>query len=121
MPQVSFTTYSGGVMAQAKGRAGSRAGLVDGQVIATIKDKFGEPREVVQRGSRIRIAQATSTPILAMNRAVSALIGERIRVARIARGFTLEELAVRCGIVSGWPKNRMYEIESGQRAQGTRM
>ena len=103
-------------MANRKGRAG----LHDGQVIATIKDKFGEDRKVVQRGSRIRIAQSQSTPILTMNRPVGIEVGKRIREARLDRGFTLEELAIRCGITSGWPKNRMWEIESGQRAHGLR-
>jgi hypothetical protein len=30
-------------------------------------------------------------------------------------------LAVRCGMVNGHPKNRMYEIEAGQRRQGVRL
>jgi DNA-binding Xre family transcriptional regulator len=104
-------------MARGKGRAG----IVDGQVIATITDKFGEDRRVVQRGSRIRIANTAISPILAMNREAAVIIGGKIRDARIARGFTLEELAIRVGITSGWPKNRMYEIESGPRAQGVRI
>lgn len=97
-----------------------RAGLQDGQVIAIIQDKFGEDRRVVQRGGRIRIAQNQFTPILAMNREVGIIVGTRIREVRLAHGFTLEELAIRCGMTSGWPKNRMYEIESGARAQGMR-
>lgn len=98
-----------------------RAQIKDGQVIATIKDKFGEDRRVVQRGSRIRIAQNTATPILAMNREVSVLIGQKIRLARQAAGLSLEECAIRSGIVSGWPKNRMYEIETANRQQGVKI
>lgn len=97
-----------------------RAGIVDGHVIATITDKFGEPRQVVQRGSRIRIANSSITPIMAMNREVAVMMGENIKKARLAAGLTLEECAIRAGMTSGWPKNRMYEIESGQRRTGIR-
>ena len=98
-----------------------RAQVKDGQVIATIKDKFGEDRRVVQRGSRIRIAANTATPILALNREVAALIGARIREVRMDAGLTLEECAIRAGMVSGWPKDRMHEIETAKRGQGMRL
>lgn len=98
-----------------------RAGVLQGQVIATILDKFGEPRQVVQRGSRIRIANTSLTPIMSMTREIGVPIGERIRALREERGWSLEEMAIRCGIVSGWPKNRMYEIERGSRKTGIRL
>ncbi len=97
-----------------------RAEIHDGQVIAEFKDKFGDTRKVIQRGSRIRIAANQATPVLAMNREIAMAIGGRIREARLAAGFSLEDLAIRCGMISGWPKNRMYEIESGARATGIR-
>lgn len=99
----------------------NRAGIQDGQVVATIVDKFGEDRDVVQRGSRIRIANSGTTPILAMNRTAGVKVGERIRAARLAAGLTLEECAIRAGMTSGWPKNRMYEIETTVRNQGIRL
>ncbi len=92
-----------------------------GQVIATIKDKFGEERRVVQRGSRIVIARNDLTPVLKMNRGVSELLGARIKKARKAAGLTLEQCAIRAGMTSGWPKNRMYEIESAISGQGMRL
>jgi len=98
-----------------------RAGIQDGETIAVIKDRFGEHRRVVQRGSRIRIAANHATPIIAMNREIAKIIGDRIRALREERGLSLEQLAVRCGMSSGWPKNRMYEIERGQRQQGVRL
>lgn len=98
-----------------------RAQIKDGQVIATIKDKFGEDRRVVQRGSRIRIALNDLTPVLKMNRGVSKLLGDRIKNARKAAGLNLEQCAIRAGMTSGWPKNRMYEIETAARGQGMRL
>jgi DNA-binding Xre family transcriptional regulator len=99
----------------------TRADIADGQVIAVIRDRFDEPRNIVQRGSRIRVANNDATATIAMNREVAIVIGERIRAARLARGLSLEELAIRSGITSGWPKNRMHEIESCTRKQGVRM
>lgn len=104
-------------MAERKGRGG----IVDGQVIATVKDKYGEDRKVVKRGNRIRVANTEATAIFAMNREVAVLMSAKIRAARIARGFSLEELAVRMGIVSGNPKDRMYEIENSSRKHGIRL
>lgn len=99
----------------------TRAGIEDGQIIATVRDRFDEPRNVVQRGSRIRIANTGTTLTLEMNREAAILIGKKIRQLRTDRGLGLEQLAIMCGITSGWPKNRMHEIEMCVRQQGVRI
>lgn len=64
--------------------------------------------------------RTNATPILEINPVVGVMVGKRIREIRQERGLTMKELAERCGMASGHPKARMYEIEVGARREGLR-
>lgn len=98
------------------GRAGSPV------VIATYEDKFGEKR-VVHKSTdgQLRIKRQMQSPGARMNKVTSRLIGARIKAKRIERGLTLQELALRCGMGTGNPKERMWAIENATRNEGTKM
>lgn len=91
------------------------------QEVARFEDKYGEERVIHKTRHGLRVKQEKRTPALRMNRAVSAMIGARIREARKAHGWTLEELAVRAGMASGNPKDRIWAIENATRGEGMRM
>lgn len=79
-------------------------------------DKYGDAR-VIRRGPEVRhggwaLKKTRLTPAQTINSAVSALIGARVKELRLQRGYTLEELCTRAGIVSATPKERMWEIEN---------
>ncbi len=91
------------------------------EVVATFEDKYGETRTIHRGKNGLAIKQEVTTPSLAFNQPVAELIGKRIKKARIARGMTLVELAVRCGMRSGHPKNRIWGIENATRGEGIRL
>ena len=84
--------------------------------VGEFEDKYGDKRTIHRvSGSVLRVANTRKTPALALNRAVAPLIGEKIRRLREERGMTLEELCVKAGLASVYPKMRMWEIEKGTR------
>jgi len=85
-------------------------------------DKYGDER-VIRRGPSgpWKLKKASETPALTINQAITGLIAERIKALREVRGYTLAELATRAGLVSGTPKERMWEIENAKRGQGVRL
>lgn len=89
--------------------------------IATYRDKFGEERTIHRTRHGLRVRRQTATPALRMNQEVAGMIGARIRAVRERRGWTLKDLALRSGMDSGWPKNRMWEIENAVRKEGVRL
>lgn len=89
--------------------------------LAVYEDKFGDERVIHKTRHGLKVKQTKATPILKLNQAIAGMIGERIRYYRQQRGYTLEELATRTGMVAGWPKNRMWEIENAVRKQGVRL
>lgn len=89
--------------------------------VATYEDRFGEERVIHKTRHGLKVKRTNTTPILKLNQTIGKMIGERIREHRKAQGLTLEELAVRIGIASGWPKHRMWEIENATRNEGLRL
>jgi transcriptional regulator with XRE-family HTH domain len=89
--------------------------------VARFTDRYGEERIVHRTHSGLRVKNNSLTPALKMNQAVSLMIGRRIRFYRERNGWTLEELAVRAGMASGNPKQRIWAIENALRGQGMRM
>ncbi len=84
------------------------------------ENRMGEPRTIHKTPNGLRFKREAKTPILALNGEIGRLCGDRIKALRLERRMTLEELCVRAGIVSGTPKERMWEIESGARQGGLR-
>jgi DNA-binding Xre family transcriptional regulator len=89
--------------------------------IASFTDKYGDERVIHKTRHGLKLKRQHVTPILALNPVVSGLIGERVRMLRIERGWELAELAHRIGVRGGHPKNRMWEIERGVRGEGIRL
>lgn len=88
--------------------------------VATYTDRYGDERTIHRTRHGLKVKRQGQTPILALNPAVAELVGARIRELRLERGWTLEELATRCGITSGHPKSRMWAIENSGRGEGIR-
>lgn len=82
-------------------------------------DKFGDER-VIRRGPAgpWKLKKNETTPVLTISQEISGLIGQRVKKMREKRGYTLAELATRAGLVSGTPKERMWEIENATRGRG---
>lgn len=91
--------------------------------VGEFEDKYGDKRTIHRaNGGVLRVANKRQTPVLALNRAAAPLIGENIRRLREQRGMTLEELCIKAGLASVYPKARMWEIEKGTRkGHGIRM
>lgn len=88
----------------------------------TVTDKYGEERTIHQApNGRLAVKRTEVTPALALNQELSALVGDRIKRLRLARGFSLEDLCLQAGLRSATPKQRMWEIENAGRNQGTRL
>lgn len=92
-------------------------------------DQYGEERTIYrQKGNALRVKKRADTISHVLNRAAAELMGERIRQQRLAKGYTLDALLARAGLVAGpgQGKNRMFEIENagrnrrGANAQGVR-
>lgn len=96
-------------------------GIRDHGDVATFTDKFGEERVVHRTRHGLKVKRTTKTPVLQMNPVVAGMIGARIRELRKERGWTLKELAIRSGMESGWPKDRMWAIENATRKEGMRL
>jgi hypothetical protein len=76
-------------------------------------DSYGDERVIRKRVSGgFSVKRDAVTPILAINREVSCLVGKRIHALRVERGLTLVELATRIGAGTGNPKQRMWQIEN---------
>lgn len=89
--------------------------------VAEFTDKYGETKIIHRDKNGLRVKRECKTPILRFNQAISRQVGAKVKARRIACGMTLEQLATKCGITSGHPKNRMWEIENALRGQGMRM
>lgn len=92
-------------------------------------DQYGEERVIYrQRGKALRVKKRQDTLSHVLNRAAAELMGQRIKRMRVAKGYTLDGLLARAGLVAapGLGKSRMYEIENagknhrGANAQGIR-
>lgn len=91
------------------------------EVIAEFVDRYGEDRVVHRTHSGLRVRRETITPALAMNQPITKMMGAKIRNLRIEQGMGLAELALRCGMGNGNPKDRMWRIENATRNEGMRM
>lgn len=89
--------------------------------VARFEDKYGDERIIHKTRHGLQVKREVLTPALRMNQSVSAMIGARIRKVRLERGWKLEELALRAGMGSGNPKDRIWAIENATRQQGMRM
>jgi transcriptional regulator with XRE-family HTH domain len=88
------------------------------------KDKWGDQRVLVKRrgpATQWQLQRERVTPVLALNRVIGRLIGLKIREVRQAKGLSLSQLCIRAGLSSANPKNRMREIEMGERQEGVRL
>ncbi len=86
------------------------------KVIGTYTDKYGKDRTVRRdKGGTLRIAREGPSVVLTLNAAAAELTGLLIREHREQVGLTLEALCIKSGLVSTYPKSRMWEIEKGTR------
>ena len=90
-------------------------------VVATFTDKYGDERRVRQTQHGVKLQRVALTPALLANQPITQYIGARIKESRLRQGLTLEQLALKCGMVGGHPKNRMWTIEQGVNDGGVRM
>ena len=91
-------------------------------VVAEFEDKYGETKKICQIGRRrFAIAKNKDTVITLLNREAAVLIGQKIKDRRVQCGLTLAELCEQAGLVSSFPKQRMWEIENSIRKNGLRM
>ena len=91
-------------------------------VVGEFTDRYGQTRIIHRnRSTRLAVARQRTTATIQLNRVAGVLIGQRIKRARLRRGFTLEQLCTRAGIVSATPKSRMWEIENSVRQEGIRL
>lgn len=89
--------------------------------IASFTDKYGEEKIIHRTRHGLKVKRTNLTPALRMNQAVSKMIGARIRQKRQGRGWTLQELALRVGMGTGNPKERIWAIENATRGEGVRI
>lgn len=89
--------------------------------LATYEDKYGEERVIHKTRHGLRVKRDSQTPILQMNPVIAAMVGRRIRKFRLERCLTLTELATRCGMVGGHPKERIWAYENATRGEGMRL
>lgn len=92
-----------------------------GKVIATFVDKFGEEQSIHRDKNGLKVKRKELSPVLHINQVIAIEIGKIIKKLRQQRGLSLEELCIRSGLRSSWPKQRMWEIENGTRIQGLRL
>jgi hypothetical protein len=91
-------------------------------VIATYTDDFGEERAIHRpKGSGLRVAKNSDTPVHRMNRAAAILIGQRIRAARLAAQMTMQELGERAGLKNANQKAYVNALEKATRHEGMRL
>lgn len=90
--------------------------------VAEFTDQYGE-KQVIHRkkGRRLSVFRNNETPVLVINRAVSILIGQKIKAKRLSLKMTLRDLCIRTGISNVNPKEYMWSIESATRMNGCRM
>jgi DNA-binding Xre family transcriptional regulator len=92
------------------------------EIVGTYHNKHGDERIVHKpKGRALRVLKEMNTPVLRMNRVSAELSGKLIRERRLAKGFTLEDLANRAGLKSQTPKEYMWSLENCVRGQGMRM
>lgn len=87
----------------------------------TFTDKYGDARAIHRTRHGLQVKRTNLTPVIKLNQAMAALVGDRIRALRIERGYGLAELCERAGIVSATPKSRMWELENAVRKEGMRL
>lgn len=90
-------------------------------VVATFTDRYGTERKVHATRHGLTVKREAQTVALKLNQQIAGMIGTNIREARIARGWSLEELCIKAGLASATPKNRMWEIENSIRKEGIRL
>jgi hypothetical protein len=91
-------------------------------------DNFGEERVIHQNlgrknGRRLQVKRQRVTAALALNKGIGVLIGEKIHLERIKRGWTLVELARKSGMGEYgdfYLKQRMWDAEKGSRKEAMR-
>jgi hypothetical protein len=88
--------------------------------IAEYEDKYGERKIIWLTRGGLRVKRNSSTLILELNPVVGKILSENLKKRRLQLGLTLKEAALRCGIVAGDPKSRMWEIENNLAKQGIR-
>ncbi len=89
-------------------------------IVATYTDRYGDIRKIHGTRNGLKRKREFLTPTLLLNQAVAGLIGARIKAERQHQGLTLEQLAIKAGLVSVAPKSRMWEIENAIRKEGIR-
>jgi len=99
------------------------------RVVATFIDEYGD-EQIIHRpkggaASKLRVFRALNTPSLRLNRAVSYLLGDRIKARRLELGLSLKEVAYRAGLQTVSPKQYIHAIETAgkgnNRAEGIRL
>lgn len=85
-------------------------------------DRYGETRTIHHNqspGGPLRVKRVGTTPALALNRPVAERLGTRVKELRVARGWSMTELAERSGLRGD--KQTIYAIETAMRGQGVRL
>ena len=91
-------------------------------VVTTFENEFGDTKIIHRpKGSAMKIYKGGKTPVLAVNRAISVLMGRRIRARREALGMTMEQLGIAAGLMSQTPKQYIYSMEKSVRKEGVRL
>jgi DNA-binding Xre family transcriptional regulator len=90
--------------------------------VAEFVDEYGDTQIVHRpRGRSLRVFRGLNTPALRLNRAVSGLMGERIKARRLELGLSLKEVAFRAGMQTVSPKQYIHSIETAKRGEGVRL
>lgn len=89
-------------------------------IVAEFTDRFGETRQIHRNKNGLAVKRGSKTVALRLNSVIAGLIGARICAERTRKGYTLEQLCLRAGLVSTTPKSRMWEIENNVRKEGLR-
>lgn len=92
----------------------------EGTVIAEYEDKYGDKQTIHKGKNGLQVKRPVLTPVLELTTVIGKHIGRRVRELRTERGWTMEELGVRCAF-PGTPKQRIWEIEEGTRGGGIRL
>ena len=93
---------------------------IEPKEIAEFENRYGEKKVIRLTRSGLRVKNNTSTVTLELNRKIAELLSANIKKRRLELGLTLEQVAIRSGITSGSPKNRMWEIENNLAKNGVR-
>lgn len=81
--------------------------------LAEFEDRYGDSRVIHRKPNGVlAVARQRATVSHALGKWIGQYVGRRIREERLARGFTMDEVMIRAGLLGG--KSRMYEIEQAQ-------